>query len=137
MYRKISCDVKLAAINLHERQLLSLENILACVGFSESTFWRILKLWRETGDVVSISNRIRGRPRILSATMSVISFVLSVTAQSGSWMNYSCYWIPIVSYLCTIPPFTRTCRCLPQKTQTDCKGKKGYRILINLRRRRS
>ncbi|KAJ8587266.1 hypothetical protein M405DRAFT_821859, partial [Rhizopogon salebrosus TDB-379] len=26
---------------------------------------RILKLWRETGDVVSISNRIRGRPRIL------------------------------------------------------------------------
>jgi len=65
MYRKISGDVKLAAIHLHEHQLLSLENILACVGFSESTFWRILKVWRETGDVVSISNRIRGRPRIL------------------------------------------------------------------------
>ncbi|KAJ8591088.1 hypothetical protein M405DRAFT_814863, partial [Rhizopogon salebrosus TDB-379] len=28
-------------------------------------FWCILRLWRETGDVVSISNRIRGRPRIL------------------------------------------------------------------------
>ncbi|KAJ8592898.1 hypothetical protein M405DRAFT_811956, partial [Rhizopogon salebrosus TDB-379] len=29
------------------------------------TFWCILKLWRETGDVGSISNRIRGCPRIL------------------------------------------------------------------------
>jgi hypothetical protein len=57
MYRMISRDVKLAAIHLHEHQLLSLENILACVGFSESMFWRILRLWRETGDVVSISNR--------------------------------------------------------------------------------
>jgi transposase len=65
MYRKISWGVKLAAIHLHEHQLLSLENILACVGFSESTFWRILKLWRETSDIVSISNRIRGRPRVL------------------------------------------------------------------------
>jgi hypothetical protein len=65
VYRKISQDVKLTAMHLHEHQLLSLENILACVGFSESTFWRILKLWCETGDVVSISNRIRRRPRIL------------------------------------------------------------------------
>jgi hypothetical protein len=67
MYRMISRDVKLAAIHLHEHQLLSLENILACVGFSESMFWRILRLWRETGDVVSISNRIRGR-RILQCS---------------------------------------------------------------------
>jgi hypothetical protein len=37
MYRKISRDVKLAAIHLHEHQLLSLENI-ACVRFSESMF---------------------------------------------------------------------------------------------------
>ncbi|KAG1763410.1 hypothetical protein EDD22DRAFT_777124 [Suillus occidentalis] len=65
MYRKISCDVKLAAINLHEHQHLALEDILACVGFSESTFWRILKLWRETGDVVRHTFGIRGRPRTL------------------------------------------------------------------------
>jgi hypothetical protein len=103
--------------------------------------WRILKLWRETGDLVSISNRIRGRPHILqcndvlylirlvrhrlewfldellvllntnrfvfsSAMVSFISFVLSVTARSGSWTNYLCYWIPITSYLYTMPPFT-------------------------------
>jgi len=51
-FRKISRDVKLAAINLHEQNVLSLEQILDCVGFSESTFWRMLKLWQETGDVV-------------------------------------------------------------------------------------
>ena len=52
LFRKISRDVKLAAINLHEQNVLSLEQILDCVGFSESTFWRMLKLWQETGDVV-------------------------------------------------------------------------------------
>ncbi|KAG1852245.1 hypothetical protein DFJ58DRAFT_634287, partial [Suillus subalutaceus] len=44
---------------------LSLHDILTCVGFSESTFWRVLKLWRETGDVVSPTCSLRGRPRIL------------------------------------------------------------------------
>ncbi|KAG1873040.1 hypothetical protein DFJ58DRAFT_760864 [Suillus subalutaceus] len=56
MYQKISRDVKLAAVKLYERQHLSLQDILACVGqlgFSESTFWRVLKLWRKTGNVVS------------------------------------------------------------------------------------
>ncbi|KAG1725774.1 hypothetical protein EDD22DRAFT_789656 [Suillus occidentalis] len=65
MYRKISRDVKLAAINLYERRHLSLHNILTCVGFSESTFWRVVKLWRETGDVVSSTCSLRGRPRVL------------------------------------------------------------------------
>ncbi|KAJ8581059.1 hypothetical protein M405DRAFT_752371, partial [Rhizopogon salebrosus TDB-379] len=54
----ISQNVTLTAIHLHEHKLLSLENILACVGFSESTFWRILKLWRDTGYVISTSNHI-------------------------------------------------------------------------------
>ncbi|KAG1854434.1 hypothetical protein DFJ58DRAFT_787893 [Suillus subalutaceus] len=56
MYQKISHDVKLAAVNLYERQHLSLQDILACdgqLGFSESTFWCVLKLWRKTGNVVS------------------------------------------------------------------------------------
>ncbi|KIL00269.1 hypothetical protein PAXRUDRAFT_29911 [Paxillus rubicundulus Ve08.2h10] len=39
MYWKISCDVKLAAMNLFECNLLSLEQILECVGFSGRTFW--------------------------------------------------------------------------------------------------
>ncbi|OAX44088.1 hypothetical protein K503DRAFT_765257 [Rhizopogon vinicolor AM-OR11-026] len=38
-----------------------------CVNFSESTFWRTLKLWRETStdDVVTRSCATRGRPRLL------------------------------------------------------------------------
>ncbi|KAG2752541.1 hypothetical protein P692DRAFT_20846674 [Suillus brevipes Sb2] len=58
MYRKIT-------VNLYERQHLSLQDILACVGFSESTFWHILKLWRETGNVVSPMCSLHGRPRVL------------------------------------------------------------------------
>jgi len=37
MYRKISHDVKIAAMSLYECGLLPLEDILACVGFSENT----------------------------------------------------------------------------------------------------
>jgi transposase len=64
-YRKISPDVKLAAVNLYERDLLPLEDILDCVGFSERTFYRILRLWRTTGDVVAHAETLRGRPRLL------------------------------------------------------------------------
>ncbi|KAJ8456687.1 hypothetical protein ONZ45_g18619 [Pleurotus djamor] len=63
--RRISRDVKLAAIRLHERNLLPLNNILECCGFSERTFFRILKLWRETGDVVPVRHSLRGRIRLL------------------------------------------------------------------------
>jgi len=62
---KISHDVKRAAIRLYERNLLSLEDILSCCGFSESTWYRVLKLWRETGDVVNHPTGIRGRVRHL------------------------------------------------------------------------
>jgi len=34
MFRKISRDIKIAALNLHESDVLALPNILACVGFS-------------------------------------------------------------------------------------------------------
>jgi transposase len=50
---KISCDVKLAAIRLYKCELLGLPDILDCCGFSEQTWFRILKLWQETGDVVN------------------------------------------------------------------------------------
>ncbi|KAG2352027.1 hypothetical protein BDR07DRAFT_1440068 [Suillus spraguei] len=68
-FRKISRDVKLAAVKLHEQNILSLEQILDCVGFSEHTFWRMIKLWRETGDVVQHSYGAPGRPRTLILTI--------------------------------------------------------------------
>ncbi|KAJ3536464.1 hypothetical protein NMY22_g6034 [Coprinellus aureogranulatus] len=64
-FRHISRDVKVAAIRLHESDLLDLDDILDVCGFSRRTFFRILKLWRETGDVVKPDCQTRGRPRIL------------------------------------------------------------------------
>ncbi|KAJ6454596.1 Homeodomain-like protein, partial [Mycena sanguinolenta] len=62
--RRISRDLKIAALNLYEQGHLTLKEILACVGFSRSTFFRVLRLWRTTGDVVTPQNRT-GRPRLL------------------------------------------------------------------------
>jgi hypothetical protein len=64
--RAISRDVKIAAIRLYERQLLDLPDIIECCGISERTWYRILKLWRTAGDVVSESTSLRGRLRILN-----------------------------------------------------------------------
>ena len=50
--RTISHDVKLAAIQLYEHDILPLSDILAYVDFSKQTFYQILWLWHETGDVV-------------------------------------------------------------------------------------
>lgn len=62
--RKIHRSVKIAAINLYEQNILSLKQILACVGFSRRTFYRVLHLWRTTGDVES-SRKRPGRTRLL------------------------------------------------------------------------
>ncbi|OAX40795.1 hypothetical protein K503DRAFT_841438 [Rhizopogon vinicolor AM-OR11-026] len=62
-FRKISRNVKLAAIQLHQCDLLPLCDIFECCGFSERTWFHILKLWRETGDVINRqpSRVLRGR----------------------------------------------------------------------------
>jgi hypothetical protein len=52
MPRTISRNVKIAAIHLYERQLLDLSDMLECCGLSQRTWYRILKLWRNTGDVL-------------------------------------------------------------------------------------
>ena len=62
--RSVNRDLKIAALNLYEQGHLPLKTILSCVGFSRSTFFRMVKLWRTTGDVVHQSNRT-GRPRLL------------------------------------------------------------------------
>ena len=44
-FRKISRDLKLAAVRLYECDLLPLVDILDCLWMSESTFYRVLELW--------------------------------------------------------------------------------------------
>ena len=63
--RNISADCKLAAIRLHETGLLPLETILDCCRFSRRTWFWVIKLWRETGNVIRLGRIHRGRPRIL------------------------------------------------------------------------
>ena len=64
-HQKIVPDVKIAVMNLYNRNLLSLEQILDCVEFLESTFWCTLKLWRETGDVINHPIGLPGQPHAL------------------------------------------------------------------------
>ncbi|KAF8486959.1 hypothetical protein DFH94DRAFT_611541, partial [Russula ochroleuca] len=61
----ISRDVKLAAIRLHKRALLPLSDIIDCLKISRATFYRILHLWRTTGNVIKCTSGIRGRPQFL------------------------------------------------------------------------
>ncbi|KAJ7231396.1 hypothetical protein B0H12DRAFT_1029487 [Mycena haematopus] len=63
--RTVNYQVKLAAMNLFERDILPLPDILDIVGFSESTFWRTRRLWRDTGWVEKPKTTTSGRRRIL------------------------------------------------------------------------
>ena len=83
MYHAISRDVKIAAIQLAERQLLPLNDILLCCGFSRRTFYRILKLWRETGDVINNLPVQRGGPRTLHHTD--IHYLLQLIRQNPDY----------------------------------------------------
>jgi transposase len=64
-FRIIGRDVKIAAIRLYECGLLDLDDILDCCGFSRRTWFRVWKLWSETGNVVSEASSLRGRLRDL------------------------------------------------------------------------
>ncbi|KAI6118047.1 hypothetical protein F5141DRAFT_1000381 [Pisolithus sp. B1] len=53
----ISCDVKLAAIHLYEHSLVDFLDILEVCDMSSHTFYQILKLWQEMGDVVKLLDK--------------------------------------------------------------------------------
>ena len=65
-YHFIPRAVKISAMKLHERELLDLDTILDVMEMTRSTFFRVQKLWRETGDVISPKASLRGRLRILN-----------------------------------------------------------------------
>ncbi len=65
--RRISWDVKLAAIRLYECNLLSLSDILECCGFFKRTWYRILNLWQQTGDVINPNHSIHECIRTLDS----------------------------------------------------------------------
>ena len=83
VYCIIHRDVKIAAIQLSERQLLPLKDIILCCGFSQHTFYRILKLWRETSDVINEPSVMRSRYRTLHHTD--IHYLLQLICQNPDY----------------------------------------------------
>jgi transposase len=81
--RKISPDLKLAAVRLHERGILTTREILECVGFSRRTFLRICKLYRETGDVVKPRSEYIGRPRALN--IEDVAYLTELVQHRPDW----------------------------------------------------
>ena len=67
-FRKISKDVKVAAMRLYDADLLPLATILEFLSMSQRTFFRVRAIWIETGDVVKQTIGIKGRRRLLHFT---------------------------------------------------------------------
>ena len=65
-YRKISRDLKLAAIRLYEGDILELSDILNCLRISWRPFFRIWKLWNETGYIVNRNISAHGHLWVLA-----------------------------------------------------------------------
>ena len=82
-YCKISWDLKLVAINLYDRELVSLNDILDCVGFSEQTFYHVLSLWRETGNVIKHTHGLCGRPCLL--VFDDFQYLLRLVCHHPDW----------------------------------------------------
>ena len=84
MYRKISRDLKICAIKMYKLNILPLHLILECVGFSESTFYRILNLWVTTGDVVKHNvGALPGQPRLLH--FDDVDYLLRLIQHRPDW----------------------------------------------------
>ena len=49
----VSCNVKIEAINLFIHELLPLHTILDVCGFSEKTWYCVMKLWCDTGNAIN------------------------------------------------------------------------------------
>jgi transposase len=62
-FRKIPRDIKIAAIQLYQANILPLPVICDFLSISRATFYRCFALWLATGDPVRNANNVRGRPR--------------------------------------------------------------------------
>ncbi|KAF5331499.1 hypothetical protein D9758_018266 [Tetrapyrgos nigripes] len=95
--KKISDDIKLAAIHLYMNSLLDLKDILACVGFSRRTFFQCLKLWQEDGIVSNPKSYRIGQPQLLN--MEDHHYLLALVNHNPAWfldelrdlMDNNCY----------------------------------------------
>ena len=64
-FRKISKDIKIAAMHLYDDNVLSKAAILDYLSFSSRTFDRVHALWVAAGEVVRQTNGVQGQPHRL------------------------------------------------------------------------
>jgi transposase len=121
--RHIGCDVKIAALNLYEQGHLSIQQILACVGFLCSNFFRILHLWRTTGDAVR-SHRRAGQFRILHNNN--IDFLLRLIRQHPDYFLDELHELlkdnHFISVHYTAIHLELECGHVPNNSEGDCDG---------------
>jgi hypothetical protein len=81
---KISFNVKIAAINLHDTGIFPVEDLCHLVGFSVCTFWRIHRLWVETSDVVTHKyGYCYGQTRILH--INNVQYLIQLICRRPDW----------------------------------------------------
>ncbi|KIY45525.1 hypothetical protein FISHEDRAFT_21260, partial [Fistulina hepatica ATCC 64428] len=78
-----SRDLRWAAVNLYAKGLFTTKEIASICNFSPRTFYRIIKIWRETGDVFKESTALRGRPRLLA--YDDIDYLLRLIEFNPTW----------------------------------------------------
>jgi transposase len=62
---------------------MSLSDILECIGFSRRTFYHVVKLYRDTGDVVKAPSNRRGRPRNL--LFEDVQYLIALVHHRPDW----------------------------------------------------
>ncbi|PPR03276.1 hypothetical protein CVT24_012814 [Panaeolus cyanescens] len=82
-YRKISRDIKIAAMRLYNDNIIPKHDILNYLSLSSRTFDRVHALWVATGDVVRYTNGVRGRPRLLH--FSDVEYLKQLVRHRPDW----------------------------------------------------
>lgn len=123
--RRISADVKICAMQLYERGLLTINDIIDCVGFSCSTFFCVLKLYQETGHIVNDPSLSRGRPRILHHDN--ITYLLQLIRLHPDWFLDKLLSLlkRTASFPCTIQQYTMS------SNNVECLSRRAKRLLKN------
>jgi hypothetical protein len=73
-------------MKMYERGLMDLDDILDCVGFKESTFYRVLRLYQESGKVVQPKSNLQGHPWKLDFDGS--TYLVTLINHHPDWFCY-------------------------------------------------
>ena len=123
----VSCDVKIAAINLFEHELLPLHTILDVCGFSEWTWYGVMKLWCDTGNVINPKSSLGGCVCYLNCkdVQHLLCKILIIFL-----MNSSTCWRWTILFLYTMLQSIKSSsvRYKHKETQEDCT-REGWTLL--------